>query len=124
MRCPGQALRLRWPLPSPEGPDSASVPSRSSRSSTRGARERGSRVSAQTRNVLHKADQRAIEIGSIADQLVIAADLKPRKFRTKWQRAVYDGPTARRDAELAERERWVQLLANIYSDRQTLQWED
>ena len=27
-----------------------------------------------------KADQRATEIGSIGDQLVIAADLKPRKF--------------------------------------------
>ena len=48
-----------------------------------------------------EGQQRAIEIGSIADQLVIAADLKPRKFRAKWQRAVYDGPTARTDAELA-----------------------
>ena len=62
---------------------------------------------------LSKKDvQRAADIVSISDQLVIAADLKPRKFRTKWQRAVYDGPTARKDAELAERDRWVQLLAN------------
>ena len=30
-----------------------------------------------------EADQRATEIGSIGDQLVIAADLKPRKFRTR-----------------------------------------
>ena len=62
---------------------------------------------------LSKKDvQRAADIVSISDQLVMAADLKPRKFRTKWQRAVYDGPTARKDAELAERDRWVQLLAN------------
>ena len=47
-----------------------------------------------------KVDQRASEVVSISDQLVMAADLKPRKFVTKWQRAVYDGPTARKDAEL------------------------
>ena len=58
-------------------------------------------------------DQRAAEVVLISDPLVIAADMKPRKFRTKWQRAVYDGPTAREDAELAERDRWVQLLANL-----------
>ena len=51
-----------------------------------------------------KVDHRAAEVVSISDQLVIAADLKPRKFRTKWQRAFYDEPTARKDAELAERD--------------------
>ena len=66
-----------------------------------------------------EADQRAIGIGSIGDQRVIAADLKPRKFRTRWQRAVHDGPTARRDAELAERDRWVQLLANLRRSTET-----
>ena len=43
---------------------------------------------------------------SIADQMVIAADMRPKRFRTKWQRIVYDGPTARKDAESAERDRW------------------
>ena len=62
-----------------------------------------------------EGQQRAIEIGSIADQL----DLKPRKFRTKWQRAVDDGPTARKDAELAERDRWVQLLAILLRSTDT-----
>ena len=66
-----------------------------------------------------EADRRATEIGTIGDQLVIAADLKPRKFRTRWQRAVYDGPTARKDAELAERERWIQLLANLLRSTDT-----
>ena len=50
---------------------------------------------------------------------VIAADLKPRKFRTRWQRAVYDGPTARKDAELAGRDQWVQLLANLLRSTDT-----
>ena len=66
-----------------------------------------------------EADRRATEIGTIGDQLVIAADLKPRKFRTRWQRGVYDGPTARKDAELAERERWIQLLANLLRSTDT-----
>ena len=66
-----------------------------------------------------KVDQRAADVVSISDQLVTAADLKPRKFRTKWQRAVYDGPAARKDAELAERERWVQLLANLLRSTDT-----
>ena len=44
---------------------------------------------------------------SIGDQLVVAADVRPKRFRTKWQRVVYDGPTARKDAEASERERWI-----------------
>ena len=60
-----------------------------------------------------EADQRTTEKSSIGDQLLVAADLKPRKFRTRWQRAVYDGPTAGRGAELAEGDRWIQLLANL-----------
>ena len=69
--------------------------------------------------IRREADQPATEIGSIGDQLLIAADLKPRKFRTRWQRAVYDGPTARKDAELAERDRWVQLPANLIRSTDT-----
>ena len=66
-----------------------------------------------------EADRRATKIGTIGDQLVIAADMRPKKFRTKWQRAVYDGPTARKDAELAERDRWIQLLANLLRSTDT-----
>ena len=66
-----------------------------------------------------EADRRATEIGTIRDQLVIAADMRPKKFRTKWQRAVYDGPTARKDAEAAERDRWIQLLANLLRSTDT-----
>ena len=49
----------------------------------------------------------------------IAADMRPKKFRTKWQRIVYDGPTARKDAESAERDRWIQLLANLLRSTDT-----
>ena len=35
---------------------------------------------------------------SLVDQVVTAADVKPRRFRTKWQRTCYEGPTARQDA--------------------------
>ena len=56
---------------------------------------------------------------SILDQLVIAADMRPKRFRTKWQRIIYDGPTARKDAESAERDRWIQLLANLLRSTDT-----
>ena len=59
------------------------------------------------------AERQAAERGTVRDQLMVAADIRPKKFRTKWQRAVYDGPTARKDAEAAERVRWIQLLANL-----------
>ena len=59
-----------------------------------------------------ESEHRASVEKSIADQLVIAAEMRPKRFRTKWQRTVYDGPTARKDAETAERDRWIQLLAN------------
>ena len=66
-----------------------------------------------------ESEHRASVENSISDQLVIAADMRPKKFRTKWQRIVYDGPTARKDAESAERDRWIQLLANLLRSTDT-----
>ena len=66
-----------------------------------------------------ESEHRASVEVSISDQLVIAADMRPKKFRTKWQRIVYDGPTARKDAESAERDRWIQLLANLLRSTDT-----
>ena len=60
-----------------------------------------------------ESEHRASIEKSSADQLVIAAEVRPKRFRTKWQRTVYDGPTARKDAEASERDRWIQLLANL-----------
>ena len=49
-----------------------------------------------------------------SDQLVLASELKPRKFRSKWQRiVVFEGPTARKDMEDAERSRWVASLGDL-----------
>ena len=66
-----------------------------------------------------ESEHRASLVKSIADQLVIAADMRPKRLRMKWQRAVYDGPTARKDAETAERDRWIQLLANLLRSTDT-----
>ena len=66
-----------------------------------------------------ESEHRASIEKSIADRLVIAADVRPKRFRTKWQRAVYDGPTARKDAEASERDRWIQLLANLLRSTDT-----
>ena len=66
-----------------------------------------------------ESEHRASVEKSIADQLVIAADMRPKRFRTKWQRIAYDGPTARKDAETAERDRWIQLLANLLRSTDT-----
>ena len=66
-----------------------------------------------------EAGRRATEFGTIGDQLAIAADIKPKRFRTKWHRAIYDGPTARKDAEAAERDRWIPLLANLLRSTDT-----
>ena len=56
---------------------------------------------------------------SMVDQLVVAADIKPRRFRTKWQKSCYEGPTARQDAESAERSRWINLLADLLRNTDT-----
>ena len=55
----------------------------------------------------------------MVDQLVVAAGIKPRRFRTKWQRSCYEGPTARQDAESAERNRWINLLADLLRQTDT-----
>ena len=66
-----------------------------------------------------ESGRQAVEQSTIRDQLLAAADLRPRKFRAKWQREVYDGPTARKDAESAERERWIHLLGTLLQHTDT-----
>ena len=58
-------------------------------------------------------DAQILNSSAASDQLVLAAELKPRKFRSKWQRIVYEGPTARKDMENAERSRWVASLGDL-----------
>ena len=49
------------------------------------------------------------------DQLAIVATLKPRKHQAKFQASRYEGPTARQDAENAERMRWVLVFADFFT---------
>ena len=63
--------------------------------------------------------QDSLSSSSAADQLMIAADIKPRRFQTKWEQACYEGPTARHDAETAERSRWITLLADLLRNTDT-----
>ena len=58
-------------------------------------------------------DMQIFNSSAASDQLVLAAELKPRRFRSKWQRIVHEGPTARKDSETAERSRWVAFLADL-----------
>ena len=60
-----------------------------------------------------RRDTQILNSSAASDQLVLAAELKPRKFRSKWQRIVYEGPTARKDMENAERSRWVASLGDL-----------
>ena len=55
----------------------------------------------------------------LAGQLVMLAELKPRKFRTRMQRLAYEGPTARRDAEADVRSKYLRILANILKNTET-----
>ena len=53
------------------------------------------------------------------DQFLLAAIQKPTSFRTKFQRAQYEGATARKDAEEDERSRWLHILAGTVLNTDT-----
>ena len=46
-----------------------------------------------------------------ADQFIQAASLKPRRFRARYMSTQFDGPSARKDSEEAERSRWISILS-------------
>ena len=48
-----------------------------------------------------------------APQFEWAAGEPPRRCRTRLERSLHGGPTARRDADEAERQRWLQVLADL-----------
>ena len=48
-----------------------------------------------------------------AAQFQWAAGERPRRCRTRLERSLYDGPSARRDAEEAERQCWLHVLADL-----------
>ena len=78
----------------------------------RGVAERADRLNGKITNLsaahwLHNQNQHGAEEAKIertaVDQLVLASELKPRRFRTRYQAASFQGPTARQDAETSER---------------------
>ena len=54
-----------------------------------------------------------------AEQFLAAWELKPRRYKTKFQRSLFSGPTARKDAEEAERTRWIHELSLLVSGTPT-----
>ena len=53
------------------------------------------------------------------DQLVQAAAARPRKYRARYLSAQFQGPTARKDAEDSERNRWTTELADLLRGTQS-----
>ena len=50
---------------------------------------------------------------SADDQFALALNTKPKKYRTRFERTLYSGPTPRKDAEEVERSRWIHILATL-----------
>ena len=48
-----------------------------------------------------------------AAQFQWAAGEKPRRFRTRLEKSLHNRPTAGQDAEEAERQRWLHILADL-----------
>ena len=61
---------------------------------------------------------------TLAEVIVATAGRVPKTFKSRLQRALYDTPTARQDAEEAERLRWLLALALLgkvaYTDGQSI----
>ena len=66
---------------------------------------------------LHDHEKRKREEEKVVQQTEAqfqwAASERPRKFSSRLEKSLYDGPTARRDAEEAERQRWLHVLADL-----------
>ena len=86
-------------------------------SSRRFMNQAASRTDAEAERLLaidkKQEDTQVLTSFAASDQLVLASELKPRKFRTKWQRIIYEGPTARKDMEDSERSRWVTFFGDL-----------
>ena len=59
-----------------------------------------------------------VEEQALSNQLVMLAELEPRRFRTKWQKPSYDGPTNRRDAEADLRNKYLRVLVRYLEENQ------
>ena len=50
---------------------------------------------------------------SADEQFALAFSARPQKYRTRFERTLYSGPTPRKDAEDIERSRWIHTLATL-----------
>ena len=66
---------------------------------------------------LHEEEQkrrtRLIEEKASAEQFLAAAGAPPSKYKSRLHFARFQRPTARKNSEESERQRWIQLLANL-----------
>ena len=53
------------------------------------------------------------------EQFVVATTLRPRGYRARYLDRAIQGPTARQDADEAERARWIQVLADMLKATRT-----
>ena len=86
-----------------------------------GAAERQARTtfldSPQAALYLHNHEKEKGKAGhqakSAEEQFALALNLRPRRYKTRFERTLYTGPTPRKDAEEAERSRWIHTLATL-----------
>ena len=64
-------------------------------------------------SVQTKVKDQALEQKAAVDTFVAAASIPPTRYKSRLHLAKFQGPSARRDAEESERQRWLQLLANL-----------
>ena len=72
---------------------------------------------------LHKwkmeQDRQAAEYKTVTDQFLLASLTAPRKFKSRLHQSQYQGPNARKEAEDAERYRWIRCLADLLTGTPT-----
>ena len=61
----------------------------------------------------HKPKREAQVEKSATDQFITAAAAKPRRRLARYQKCQYEGPTAPRDVEEAERRCWIQVFTDL-----------
>ena len=92
-------------------------------SANRHRRQRAGHGNIEAALELHEHTKKAREQERVQkktlDQFAAAANLPQRRYHARYQSSLDEGPTARRDAEDAERLRWVTLLGELPNGTQT-----
>ena len=67
-----------------------------------------------------KIKDQVLEHKAAVDTFVNASSFPPTRYKSRLHFAKFQGPSARKDAEESERQRWLQLLANLIVGTDTL----